>query len=342
MSSTGPGPVICHDYDLPWGWEAFWTNDNTRYALPYKACKYYYCRSSGIVQWDRPGEEDAVDEPLEEGEDYISGRRPYRKGDEKIPNPPPPRPFDGPWTEEKYTASCEDPEDVFQPDEDMLEAALDCDLEKMKKALADGADVSLPNHPWKNTPLHLACSPPFWDADTYNLEKNLRLEMVQYLIRQGADMDMENAYGFKPIDLAQAHHYTNIVLFLKSQDSKMSLFGAALANDLERVIECLEEGADIDAKGRFGRTAFAEAHLKNCWQVECFLAQQGCSRHLPHAEDLKFNPGAGAIPRGNVVPTREIQYQRYQDPDWYDDMMEKKFPGYKDKLEHVSQDNRVG
>jgi len=91
----------------------------------------------------------------------------------------------------------------------------------------------------------------------------------------------------------------------------------------------LEEGEDIDVQGRYRRTAFVEAHLRGHWWVECFLAQQGCSREMFHAENLKFNPGGAAIPRGNLVPKREKQYFREEDPEWYDDMMEKRYPGYK-------------
>jgi len=39
------------------------------------------------------------------------------------------------------------------------------------------------------------------------------------------------------------------------------------------------------------------------------------------------------------VPPREIQYHREEDPEWYDDMMEKRFPGYAAKREQLPKEN---
>jgi len=313
--------------DLPEGWEAFTTMDGSRYFCFPQV--YYYCRSSDKVQWERPSQQDAR-------ENYdgttINGKRPFQKGDEFIPEPPAPRPYDGPLSDENYKASNEDPEDVFQPDEDMLEACVECDMEKLKAALEDGADVSLPNQPWQNTPLHLANCPYFWDADSVGKEKAMRFELSQYLVRQGADLDVENLFHCKPIDLAIFHGYEATVRFLQEEGSQPGLFGAAYMGDLNRIKELLEEGADIDLQGRYRRSAFAEAHLRGHFAVETFLAQQGCSREIPHPEHLKFNPGGAAIPRGGVVPKREKQYTREEDPEWYDDMMEKRYPGYMEKF----------
>lgn len=309
--------------DLPTGWEAFATNDALLYfSFPQV---FYYCRQRSKVQWARPTREDAL-------EAYpgttINGKRPYEVGSELIPAPPPLRPYNGPLADATYKASTENPEDVFQPDEDLLEAALEGDLQKAKAALNDGADVTLQNQPWRNSVLHLASCPYFWDADTVQKEKAARLELTQFFVRQGAELDAENLYNCKAIDLALFHGYDDVVKFLQTQGSKHSIFGAAYKGDLGRVIELLQEGVDIDLRGRYGRTAFAEAHLQGHWQVETFLAQQGCSRALPHPENMKFNPGGAALPRVGGGPRRERQYYREDDPVWYDDMMEKRFPGY--------------
>lgn len=326
-ASAGPGPVAIFDADLPEGWEAFATNDGRRYFS--FAQVYYYCRALDRVQWERPGPQDAQDPYVGQ---TINGKKPYEKGDEFIPEPPPPTPYDGPLSDANYKASNIDPDDVFQPDEDMLEACLECDMSKLKAALEDGADVSLPNQPWLNTPLHLANCPYFRDVDTMTKEKALRYEMSQYLVRQGADIDAENLFHCKPIDLAIFHGYEDTVKFLLEQGSKPGLLGAAYSGDLARVKELIEEGVDIDMPGRYRRTAFAEAHLRGHFMVVAFLVQQGCSREIPHPENMKFNPGGAAIPRGGLVPKREKQYSREDDPLWYDDMMEKRFPGYLDKL----------
>lgn len=330
-AAQGPGQVPVDVDDLPDGWEAFATCDpDAYYCFP---SVYYYCRSRDVVQWEKPKESDAVDEPYS-GE-TISGRKPYEKGDELIPDPPAPKPYDGPLSDKNYVCSCEDPADLFPPDEEMLEACLDCDMKRLKKALTDGSDVSLPNHPWQNTPLHLANAPFFWDADSLGREKELRFEMTQFLVKAGADMDAENIFHCKPIDFAIFSGYQETVAFLNSQGCQSGWFGAAFNGELQRIKELLEEGQDIDLQGRYQRTAFAEAHMRGRWVLQTFLAQQGCSREMPHPEFMKFNPGGAAIPRGNLVPSREIQYWREDDPEWFDDMMEKRFPGYKEKMAHL-------
>eukprot|EP00439_Symbiodinium_sp_Y106_P021108 s7758_g2.t1 len=210
--AAGPGPIPVEVDDLPEGWEAFATNDGqTYFCFPQV---YYYCRALEKVQWQRPNAEDAQEPFVGE---TIHGRIPYRKGDEFIPDPPPPKPYDGPLADQNYKdlpsdpshleacgfmspcvtfhskASNEDPEDVFQPDEDMLEACLECDINKLKAALEDGADVSLPNQPWQNTPLHLANCPYFWDADLMAREKEAFSPSLQILQREMGKQSFSSA-----------------------------------------------------------------------------------------------------------------------------------------------------
>lgn len=331
MAAAGPGPIAVQVNGLVEGWEAFSTVDGSKFANSMPMV-YYFCRSTGQVQWEFPAKEDAI---YYYG-DTINGRKPFEKGDELVPDPPPLKEYTGPLTDQNYCASCEDPEDVFQPDEDMLEACLNCDLQKLQSALADGADVSLPNWPWQNTPLHLAVSQPWWEDQVMAKEKQLRLELVQYLVRQGADLEAENLFHWKAIDLAVAHGYDAIYGYFQQQDAQLGWFGAAYTGNLDRIKELLEtENIDIDLKGRYGRTAFAEAHLRGHWRVESWLVAQGCSRELPHGEFMKYNLGGAAMPIGLTMQGRQIQYFREDDPEWYDDMMEKRFPGYRARISHV-------
>lgn len=332
-AACGPGPVLVDVDDLPEGWEAFATNNGDKYfSFPQI---YYHCRKLDKVQWEAPGPEDGVGEGPEGA--TINGKRPYRLGDEFIPEPPPPRPYEGPFSDATYAPSCEPSYIGFREprpaDEALLQACLDCDIAAVRRALDTGADVRLANHPWQNTPLHLAHCAPFWDADTIGREKEMRHEIASYLVDQGADVDAENKFGCRPIDFAVFHNYPGSAAYLSERGAKTGLTAAAFANDVGRVQQLIREGEDIDLQGRYGRTAFAEAHLRGHWQLEAFLAQQGCCRKIPHPENLKFNPSGGAIPRGNLVPRREIQYHREEDPAWYDDMMEKRFPGYAAKRE---------
>merc|ERR1712232_1326437 len=185
----------------------------------------------------------------------------------------------------------------FQPDEDILNAAVEAKLAKMQQALADGADVSIPNWPWQNTPLHLANCPIFWDSDTQHMERKIRLEMTQWLVRQGADMDAENWIHLKPIDMALFHRHMETVQWLKEQGCKFGWFGAAFAGDVGRIRDMLADGQDIDAKGRYGRTAWCEAKLRGKWQVQMLLSQCGCRKEMAHPEHIKFNAGGAAYPR---------------------------------------------
>jgi hypothetical protein len=328
-AAAGPGPVPVNVDDLPEGWEAFGTNDAEKYFCFPEV--YYYCRGLKKVQWARPGFDDAQD-PYEGP--TIGGKPPYEKGNELIPEPPAGKPDDTNLADDKYAASCEDPDDLFQPDEDMLEACLEGDLKKLQQALGVGADVSIPNIPWTNTPLHLANVPPFWDAETISAEKQQRLELTQWLVRQGADTEAENSFNCKPIDFAAFHGYPESVQFLEAQGCKLGWFGAAFMGNLPRIKELLEDGQDIDQKGRFGRTAWFEAKLRGHWEVQAFLSQLGCSKEMAHPETLKFTAGGASFPRGVAWPAREKQYYRSENPEWYDDMMEKRFPGYTEKIKH--------
>lgn len=330
MVAIGPGPVHLEHHDLPHGWEAFTTGDAGEYFCAPRI--YYYCHDLRKTQWQAPSAEDA--RPVDAGE-KLAGRRAYENGDEFIPEPPghyDDEEYDGPFADSKYVCSCEDPEDIYQPDEDLLDACLECDMEKLKASLEEGANVELENQPWKNTPLHLAQSPPYWDSETITIEQCLRLEITQYLVRQNADIDVENVFHCKAIDLALFHGYQDTVIFLESQGAKLGWFGAAYAGDLVRIKELLDEGVDIDLKGRYDRTAYAEAHLRGQWKVESFLVQQGCCRELPHPEFLRFTAGAAGLHKTTAVQHRERKYRREDNPDWYDDMMEKRFLGYRAKL----------
>jgi hypothetical protein len=332
-AASGPGAVPVNVDDLPEGWEAFGTNDGEAYfGFPEV---YYYCSSLQKVQWAKPQEEDAQD-PYEGP--TIGGKRPFQIGDQFIPDPPPGKPTDTIYSDDKYCASCEDPDDVFEPDETMLEACLEGDIKKLQQALGDGADVSIPNNPWQNTPLHLANVPIFWDAETSQTEKQQRMELTQWLVRQGADTEAENLFHCKPIDFAAFHGHLETVQWMEAQGCKLGWFGAAYLGDLPRIKELLEEGQDIDQKGRFGRTAWFEAKLRGHWEVQFFLSQLGCSREMSHPEFLKFNAGGAALPRSVNWPTREKQYHRAENPEWYDDMMDKRFAGYRERISQLPKE----
>mmetsp|Transcript_41618 Transcript_41618/g.75487 ORF Transcript_41618/g.75487 Transcript_41618/m.75487 type:complete len:338 (-) Transcript_41618:43-1056(-) len=333
MAASGPGYARqTQDEGLPDGWEAFVTCDSTQYYGCFER-RYYYLRSENLVQWERPSPEDA--KPT--FGPRINGKRAYQPGDEVIPLPPRSIPYDSRLSDVHYTASAEDEEDIFEADEDMLQAVHDLDLQKFKKALGEGADISLPNWPWKNTPLHLVCGAPRWDAETFQQDVQRRLELAEYIVRQGGELEAENYWNLQPIDMASFHGYEAIVSLLKNNGCKLGWFSAAFEGDIPRLMELLREGHDIDQTGRYGRTAFAEASLNGQWAAESFLAQQGCSRELPHPIHIKFNPGGQAAPGGLAASQREIQYHREDNPAWYDDMMQTRFPGYMSKIVHAPQ-----
>jgi len=59
---------------------------------------------------------------------------------------------------------------------------------------------------------------------------------------------------------------------------------------------------------------------------------------MAHEEALKFNAGGGALPRSVNWPARQKQFHRGENPEWYDDMMEKRYPGYKETISHTPKD----
>jgi ankyrin repeat protein len=185
----------------------------------------------------------------------------------------------------RYIACCEDMEDYYEPDEQLLNGCVDCDMKMVRQALADGADINLQNHPWGNTPMHLVSCAPEWDAQTIQKEKADRLEIAKFLVKMGADMNITNTYGFKPMDIARVYRYLDTVDFLESKGAQHGWFGAAIANDVPALLKYLENGQDIDEVGRFGRTAHAEAKMAGSLAAEHFLIENGCDRRMPNEPD---------------------------------------------------------
>lgn len=184
-----------------------------------------------------------------------------------------------------YIACCENMEDFYEPDEELLKAAADCDMKKVRQALMDGADINLQNHPWGNTPMHLVSCPPEWDAKTIKKEKADRLELAKFLVKMGADVNITNTYGFKPLDIARLYRYLDTVDFLLEKGATWGWFGAAIADDVKTLKKYLEEGQDIDEQGRYGRTAHAEAKMNGSFAAEQFLIENGCNRRMPGPPD---------------------------------------------------------
>jgi ankyrin repeat protein len=91
-----------------------------------------------------------------------------------------------------------------EEDKELLEAAEAGDMEGVKKTLEDGANIDAQNEFFSESALHIASSKGF-------------LEIVEFLVDQGADILLLNATDFTPIHLAARDGRTKVVEFLLSR-----------------------------------------------------------------------------------------------------------------------------
>lgn len=102
--------------------------------------------------------------------------------------------------------------------ESLVDAALDGQLEKVKTALSQGAELELRFGPRQQTPLMLAL---YRDHN----------EVVKFLVEQGADVNAHNSHGQTPVIMAA----------IGGQQALLQLF--------------LERGAQLEAREELGNTA---------------------------------------------------------------------------------------
>ncbi|MDF1539773.1 MAG: ankyrin repeat domain-containing protein [Candidatus Thorarchaeota archaeon] len=197
-------------------------------------------------------------------------------------------------------------------DQQLINAASDGDLESVKKAVEDGADVNAQDEFFKDTALHKAASAG-------------HESVVEYLIENGSDMLFMNGVDFTPLHLAARDGQISVVrLILEKIDTiperilndaihvaSMSVSGSDLIvrllddfrtkqvkpstsslesgtasllessenGDLEGAVAAIESGANVNATDGRGMTPLLWASLRGHLEIVEYL--------LDHGADIK-------------------------------------------------------
>merc|ERR1711972_383208 len=137
--------------------------------------------------------------------------------------------------------------------------------------------------------------------------------MVKWLVEEAkVDLEVVDYGGFNALDYAAACHChhpdkppelpggipapMDIASYLKSQGMQYTWLGAAMAEDIDRLCDFLENGQDIDEHGgHFNKTAMEEALENGAYWTAKFLEIKGAT--APYA--YKKMTLTGALP--NVI-----------------------------------------
>ena len=151
---------------------------------------------------------------------------------------------------------------VFSQKEEALFRAIDLmDLEAVKEALANGADVNVANNS-NDIPLVTA-------------ERKGHIETIKLLLDHGAKIDAINMYGERILHSAVNNNHIEIVELLlargadvnaKDRYGSTALHQAASYEHIAIAQLLLANGADVNAKNMFGKTALYEAIKSSYFQ----------------------------------------------------------------------------
>lgn len=155
-----------------------------------------------------------------------------------------------------------------------------------KECLQKGVDVNFRLDPYGGNALYVAIEQANWP-------------MILWLVEEaGIDLDAVDYGGYNALDYAAACHQhhpdkppflpdgtlapMDIASYLKTKGLKYTWLGAALAEDIDRIWEFLENGQDINQRGgHFNRSALEEAlETGNFWTAR-FLYVKGAADGLP-------------------------------------------------------------
>lgn len=192
-------------------------------------------------------------------------------------------------------------------DEDLLQAIEDNDIDDVKKAVENGANLGVKNSAG-DTPLHVACIKGFLDIAKYLVERgadllvNDAVDMTPLHLAAREGHDELLAYLLGAIDVLPGHVIDDIILvasrspyeqnatanllsqFRKNyskpegtcdQNSYACLIAAASHGNVEGLSAALDTGADPDAKDNAGWTALMEACINGQSDIVKLLLNAG-------------------------------------------------------------------
>ncbi|XGA08445.1 MAG: ankyrin repeat domain-containing protein [Wolbachia endosymbiont of Xenopsylla cheopis] len=162
-----------------------------------------------------------------------------------------------------------------QLDRELLTAAKNSNLDKVKDLIKDGA--SLEAKDWHGrTSLHHA-------------SLNGNLDMVEYLIRQNVTLDVQNLYGSTPVHDASWSGHLKVVEYLienkadfevEDKYDRTPLHDASLSGHLNIVEYLVEKGAILEVKDKYDKTPLDLANQKGYVNIVEFLKQAQLDRGL--------------------------------------------------------------
>jgi ankyrin repeat protein/transglutaminase-like putative cysteine protease len=106
-----------------------------------------------------------------------------------------------------------------------------------------------------------------------------QINVVEYLIAAGADIEAENIKGETPLQLASNRGHREITELLRAKVSETSIHGAARLGALDKVKAFLEKGVDVNAKDAEGMTPLHLAAYGGHREIVEFLLSQGADVH---------------------------------------------------------------
>lgn len=175
-------------------------------------------------------------------------------------------------------------------EEELIKACEDGDLEKVKSIVEKVTDINLEYNDW--TPLTKAS------------EKG-HLNIVKYLLENGAEIDKENGYGWTPLMCASMNGFLDIVKYLVDKganieiktDSKWTaLTFASMEGRLEVVKYLIKSGADVNVRDDKNRSII-DCILNGALDVDDALLSD---KHLKIIEILiKKGVGFGNYKKAN-------------------------------------------
>jgi ankyrin repeat protein len=162
---------------------------------------------------------------------------------------------------------------IMASGEEIVEAAKRGDLQAVKAILSNDPSKLNALDEEKYTPLHWACMRAHWDV-------------AEYLIEQGADLNIQGGDGGTPLQWAAHHDNVDIVRLMVSKGAKLNvqnlwsmteLHTAIWRGNIHVVVYLLDQGSDPMIKTNEGWTAMHYAFRSGHDNIIDMLKKRGLS-----------------------------------------------------------------